>query len=206
MKLENLKENNEWFCPQCKEFQKASKKMEIYRAPQILVIHLKRFSANEKIDTLVDFPINDLDLNQYIISKEDDQDLKYDLFAISNHYGGLGGGHYIAFAKNNILNKWYKFDDSSIYDISENNLVSSAAYVLFYRKRNSNDLEKFYVKSFQNYEKQDNKNCDQNNNEIIQNNSNFDYYSNPIETMEVDTEVICPSNNKTEEEFKNSSS
>jgi ubiquitin C-terminal hydrolase len=29
----------------------------------------------------------------------------YDLYAISNHYGGLGGGHYTAYAKNS--SKWY---------------------------------------------------------------------------------------------------
>lgn len=29
----------------------------------------------------------------------------YDLYAISNHYGGLGGGHYTAYAKNG--GKWY---------------------------------------------------------------------------------------------------
>jgi ubiquitin C-terminal hydrolase len=25
----------------------------------------------------------------------------YELYAVSNHYGSLGGGHYTAFAKNN---------------------------------------------------------------------------------------------------------
>jgi ubiquitin carboxyl-terminal hydrolase 4/11/15 len=37
----------------------------------------------------------------------------YDLFAISNHYGSLNGGHYTAYAKN-IDNKWYEFDDSCV--------------------------------------------------------------------------------------------
>lgn len=36
----------------------------------------------------------------------------YELYAISNHYGGLGGGHYTAFAKNN--GQWYEFDDSRV--------------------------------------------------------------------------------------------
>ncbi len=38
----------------------------------------------------------------------------YDLYAVSNHYGGLGGGHYTAFAKNKYKNEWYKFDDKSV--------------------------------------------------------------------------------------------
>lgn len=29
----------------------------------------------------------------------------YELYAVSNHYGGLGGGHYTAYAKNN--GKWF---------------------------------------------------------------------------------------------------
>lgn len=41
----------------------------------------------------------------------------YDLFAISNHFGGLGGGHYTAYAKNHILNKWYNFDDSHASEV-----------------------------------------------------------------------------------------
>lgn len=75
--------------------------------PDILVVHLKRFSYNRflknKLDTCVSFPIRDLDLTKYVKSK-DGQMYVYELYAISNHYDGLGGGHYTAYAKvsNNI--------------------------------------------------------------------------------------------------------
>ena len=46
VKLEKLQENNEWFCSQCKKHQKASKKIEILKVPNILIIHLKRFKAS----------------------------------------------------------------------------------------------------------------------------------------------------------------
>ena len=60
----------------------------------------------------------------------------FDLFAVSNHFGSLGGGHYTAFAKNSIKNKWYCFDDSSVTEVNnEKDIISSAAYVLFYRRR-----------------------------------------------------------------------
>jgi ubiquitin carboxyl-terminal hydrolase 4/11 len=29
-----------------------------------------------------------------------------------NHYGGMGGGHYTAYAKSRVNGKWYNFDDS----------------------------------------------------------------------------------------------
>jgi ubiquitin carboxyl-terminal hydrolase 4/11/15 len=63
---------------------------------------LKRFSntgrfslGGDKIDAFVDAPLRDLDLSGVVkgLSKKEDDSLIYDLYAISNHYGGLGGGH-----------------------------------------------------------------------------------------------------------------
>ena len=64
--------------------------------PNMLVISLKRFSYNrywrDKLDTHVDFPITGLDMGPYIINKSHGKAI-YDLIAVSNHYGGMGGGH-----------------------------------------------------------------------------------------------------------------
>ncbi len=154
VKLEKLEENNEWYCPECKKHQKATKKMEIYKAPHILIVHLKRFRNNSKIDTVVDFPINELDISQYVMSNEENLPLKYDLFAIANHYGSMGFGHYIAFGKNHFDNNWYEFDDSHVSRKSESELVNSSAYVLFYRRREIENLnyEEIYNQQFVNYE------------------------------------------------------
>ena len=59
----------------------------------------------------------------------------YDLYAVSNQYGSLEGGHYTAFAKNVIYDKWYHFDDTEVYECSQEDVVSKAAYVLFYCRR-----------------------------------------------------------------------
>jgi ubiquitin carboxyl-terminal hydrolase 4/11/15 len=133
VKTEKLEENNEWYCGQCKKHQRATKKMEIYKSPHILIIHLKRFRNNSKIDAVVDFPINGLNISNYVISKDENLSMMYDLFAIGNHYGSMGFGHYISFAKNPIDNKWYEFDDSHVSRKTENDLITSSAYVLFYR-------------------------------------------------------------------------
>lgn len=58
----------------------------------------------------------------------------YDLFAVSNHYGSLNGGHYTAYAQN-IDGKWYDFNDSSVSSSSPSDLISGASYLLFYRRR-----------------------------------------------------------------------
>jgi len=59
----------------------------------------------------------------------------YDLYGVSNHFGGLGGGHYTAFAKNFNNGDWYNFNDSSASKTNKSGVCSSAAYVLFYRRR-----------------------------------------------------------------------
>nr|GEX84894.1 ubiquitin carboxyl-terminal hydrolase 9-like isoform X2 [Tanacetum cinerariifolium] len=43
----------------------------------------------------------------------------YELYAISNNYGGLGGDHYSAYAKLVEEDKWYHFDDSHVTTVSE---------------------------------------------------------------------------------------
>jgi ubiquitin C-terminal hydrolase len=43
------------------------------------------------------------------------KDLKYDLFAVDNHYGGLGGGHYTATAQNFFDQQWYDYNGKSCF-------------------------------------------------------------------------------------------
>ena len=59
----------------------------------------------------------------------------YDLYAVSNHFGSLSGGHYTAFARNPYHKKWFNFDDTDVGRVTENDIVTKAAYVLFYRRR-----------------------------------------------------------------------
>jgi ubiquitin C-terminal hydrolase len=44
----------------------------------------------------------------------------------------MEGGHYTAVCKNELYNKWYEFDDHRVCEISDNDVCSGAAYVLFY--------------------------------------------------------------------------
>jgi ubiquitin carboxyl-terminal hydrolase 4/11 len=113
-KEEILSEMDTWYCPKCKEHQRASKKFELWKTPDILVMHLKRFSSSamrrDKLDVFVDFPIQGLDLTSRVIETEEGKQEVYDLFAVDDHWGGLGGGHYTAFAKNFVDNEWYEYN------------------------------------------------------------------------------------------------
>lgn len=102
-KEEELSEEDLWYCPKCKKHQQATKKFDLWRMPEIMVVHLKRFSHSrtwrDKIDALIDFPTSGLDLTERVLSIEDPMTIKdedrliYDLYAVDNHFGGLGGGH-----------------------------------------------------------------------------------------------------------------
>jgi ubiquitin carboxyl-terminal hydrolase 4/11 len=181
-KEEQLGEDDLWYCPSCKKHQQATKRFDIWNVPDILVVHLKRFSNNrtlrDKIDTLVDFPLEGLDLTSMVgerqVAKrlaekgEDilslgltdvDEPLVYDLYAVDEHLGGLGGGHYRAYAYNDPDSQWYHFDDSyvsttqasssivselrwldSLYSANQAITQNSNAYLLFYKRRTSRPL------------------------------------------------------------------
>ena len=139
---EYLEKGNEWFCNKCKKKVKVKKKFSIFFVPRLLIICLNRFAKNGgsfngtygKNSEFIDFPLKDLDMGKYICGPDKDYS-KYDLFAVSQHFGGTGGGHYTAMCKN-IDGNWYDYNDSSCTLSTCNNVVSSSAYVLFYRKQN----------------------------------------------------------------------
>lgn len=120
-KEEILSANDAWYCPRCKEHRQASKKFELWKVPDILVIHLKRFSAQgrlrDKLDLNVEFPLEGLDLTKRVADK-DGKELIYDLFAVDNHYGGLGGGHYTAYAKSFNDDFWYDYNGKVVVPIT----------------------------------------------------------------------------------------
>ncbi|PKS12947.1 hypothetical protein jhhlp_000288, partial [Lomentospora prolificans] len=141
-RAEVLSEQDMWYCPRCKEHRRASKKFDLWKTPDILVCHLKRFSSShyrrDKIDIKVAFPVEGLDLETRVLHKEDGKVEVYDLIGVDEHYGGLGGGHYTASAKNFLDGAWYHYNDSSVSKVKDpSQVVTSAAYLLFYRRRSS---------------------------------------------------------------------
>jgi ubiquitin carboxyl-terminal hydrolase 4/11/15 len=136
---ETLNEQNAWFCPKCKDFKCATKKFDIWSVPKVLIVHLKRFQYSrmyrDKIDTFVDFPVENFDLSKWVIGSQSEGSLIYDLYGVSNHMGGLGGGHYTAYIKSAEDGKWYDMNDSSTSSVGASEIKSSSAYVLFYQRR-----------------------------------------------------------------------
>ncbi|EEY56572.1 ubiquitin-specific protease, putative [Phytophthora infestans T30-4] len=191
----------EAYCGHCKTLRPATKKMDLWRLPPLLVIHLKRFCftqvSRRKLHHLVDFPLRGLQFGDFVARKREprgrlsgleywlflggklkadgkaepsptgssklarpgsprrvsssaldapaaataavrgDDGFLYDLYAVVNHVGALGGGHYFAYVLSDHDGKWKCFNDHQCKDIDEKEVVSSMAYILFYRRRDT---------------------------------------------------------------------
>lgn len=158
-KEERLGPDDPWTCPNCKVPREATKRITITRAPQILVIQLKRFKSvrrgfTDKSNTLVDFPLTGLDLTPFSVpppsfpnaqdaearygpsaSESDDQTtppFEYDAYGVVQHFGTLTGGHYTALVRGSTGGQWFEFNDRVISNFGTRHVPSAAAYLLFY--------------------------------------------------------------------------
>jgi ubiquitin carboxyl-terminal hydrolase 8 len=128
--IENYKDE------EAKENVNIKKKILFWSFPNILAIDLKRFNGRfQKNQIYVNFPLDDLDLSEYVIGYKKDT-YKYELYGVCNHSGGVMGGHYTSYVKN-ANGKWYHFNDTSVSEVGlSDSIISPKAYVLFYRKKN----------------------------------------------------------------------
>ncbi len=137
IKPDNIDDYN---CSSCQCKRQATKKVKIFKTPMVLFLHLKRFRQMGngrfiKDDRFVEIP-RILDLNPYCdheIMPETNLTNKYILKGISNHHGGLGGGHYTADCAGLLdSDNWYNFDDSHVSRWENQNINISDAYILMY--------------------------------------------------------------------------
>jgi ubiquitin C-terminal hydrolase len=140
-KTEHIDQYGKWFCEKCGELTNAKKSIKLWKLPQILIIQLKRFDYDlrsyAKINTRVTYPLKSLDVNYHVSDSnpEKDKSIRYDLVAVSNHWGSLLGGHYTTYGKTNQTNKWYLYDDTWVDPIDSDRVSKNAnAYVLIYQQ------------------------------------------------------------------------
>lgn len=147
IKDEKLDVNNKLLCDICGLKNQSIKKVQIWKAPQILVIQLKRFVVNHyenirtvKIINPVMYPIYNFDMSEYFHNDSPyKENALYNLIGINVHrelgIGSINAGHYISIVKNKYNNKWYVFDDAKIpEELEENEIQNKNAYLLFYNK------------------------------------------------------------------------
>lgn len=146
IELEELTETELYYCSNCQQKQRSTKRFWIRRLPDVLCLHLKRFRYNNflrtKIDDYIQFPIQGLDMKRFVmVNKHETRGSScgpttYDLVAFIEHHGsGLGSGHYTAYCRHD--GYWFHFDDSSVTACDESTVRKSKAYILFYNRRAS---------------------------------------------------------------------
>ncbi|UYV73795.1 USP2 [Cordylochernes scorpioides] len=118
----------DYTCEKCKQ-KGCVKTFNVSKWPKILIIQFFRFSAfqQQKIDKMIYFPFT-LDLPQF------GSTTKYDLYAVVNHFGNRDSGHYLADAKHPISGKWYRYDNNKVKGIESNKVVTTNAFILFYKE------------------------------------------------------------------------
>ncbi len=142
---ELLDDRNAWFCTNCKENVNATKSVQLWNTPDVLVLHLKRFTYQPsrryggirkgKIEDEVNFPVDRLDLEPYIIGQIDpNAPPVYKLFGVVEHSGETAeSGHYTATVQNSKDRRFYRCNDSQIGDATTN-FDGRGAYLLFYKR------------------------------------------------------------------------
>mmetsp|Transcript_41607 Transcript_41607/g.114695 ORF Transcript_41607/g.114695 Transcript_41607/m.114695 type:complete len:684 (-) Transcript_41607:123-2174(-) len=121
-----------WVCKGCGQHVEARKKIDLWKLPPVLVIHLKRWSTCggtiQKIDGLLSAP-QELDLSSYCSSPQP-QGAHYKVVCVANHVGVYGSGHYTATCR--VGERWYHFDDEIVSALGEGEeAVGQHAYVVF---------------------------------------------------------------------------
>ncbi|CEG39263.1 ubiquitinspecific protease [Plasmopara halstedii] len=122
-----------------------AKKISIYRLPNILVIHLKRFTystfSRDKVNSSISIPLQSLDIAEYCTADAIvDGSTLYDLTGIVHHTGSLNGGHYTAECLNAATKEWFGFNDAILTAIQKPELYSSSTYILFNQRRQQHSL------------------------------------------------------------------
>jgi ubiquitin C-terminal hydrolase len=134
---EVLKERNMCLCDFCGVKTESTKQHRIYQQPNTLVIMIKKYQkfmgniikSNIKIEY-----DHEIDISPYV-TKYSQGNMKYELYAVIRHSGGMGGGHYYSYTKSPINGLWYLYDDGDVFHVDSAEPLNCNGYVLFYRKK-----------------------------------------------------------------------
>ncbi|XP_030287785.1 uncharacterized protein LOC115590542 [Sparus aurata] len=125
---------NKAHCKKCYQNRETTSRCEMVKAPQILILLLKRFDfdyntrSHFRSDCSVEVPC-ELQLEKKT----------YKLYGMVNHMGSLRGGHYTATVLSED-NTWYECDDSHVSKVKhqlfaeDRTLSSTMVYLLTYRE------------------------------------------------------------------------
>ncbi|KAG6494760.1 U4/U6.U5 tri-snRNP-associated protein 2-like [Zingiber officinale] len=121
----------------------ARMRYRVIRLPKYLILHMRRFTKNnffiEKNPTLVNFPVKNLELKDYIPlpPPKDKRKLrsKYDLIGNIVHDGKPGEGYYRVFVQRKSEELWYEMQDLHVTETLPQMVALSEAYMQIYEQQ-----------------------------------------------------------------------
>ena len=133
-KINLMTGENTMFCNNCKSNSNCYISTSLITCPEILIILLNRGHGIE-FNIKINFYEN-LNLFNYIELKE--TGYNYQLIGVITHIGENNmGGHFIAYCKDPISQKWHKYNDAMVNEVSDfqNEVINfGMPYLLFYQK------------------------------------------------------------------------
>ena len=129
------------FCNQCNKLCDAYYSNIIYSGPTYLIINLNR-GKEAKYDCNVIFP-EQLNIFNYLTFKQGIT--VYELYAALCEFGsGSMNGHFVAYCRNRIDNKWYLYNDEIVsLCTKERQYVEGVPYILFYKALKSGQQSEY---------------------------------------------------------------
>lgn len=126
-------DDDKWICDGCKNSAKSIKSCKIVRAPDLLIISLKRFKVDDrgrwiKNKKHVSIPTQ-INIEQFSVNKEK----HFELRAFANHMGCIESGHYNAVCKRS--ESWYVVDDE--YPRKVGSFADQNAYTVFFQRQDA---------------------------------------------------------------------
>lgn len=123
--------------------QLARMRYRVTRLPQYMILHMRRFTKNnffiEKNPTLVNFPVKNLELKDYIPlpvpRKSKKLRSKYDLIANVVHDGKPGEGSYRVFVQRKSEEIWYEMQDLHVAETLPQMVALSETYMQIYEQQ-----------------------------------------------------------------------
>ena len=133
-KINYMSGQNQMYCNFCRNNSDSYMKTNLYTGPEILILILNRgkgIEFNVKI-----YFTEELNLSKYIENKE--SGYMYKLIGVITHLGESSmSGHFIAYCKDPLNGKWYKYNDAivdEVNDFKKEVIDFAMPYLLFYEK------------------------------------------------------------------------
>lgn len=138
-------------------------KWRVYYLPPYLTLHLSRstyhtfkdsqckcdansnsnsnsnYYVQYKVQTKVDYPLRDLDMNPFVFSENPRREYVYDLVGVCCHSGQTDCGHYYTFCRDKEENgevSWWKYNDEIVMRVKESEVMTMKACMLVYEQKN----------------------------------------------------------------------